>query len=128
MVLLVATADEERVDSILDDVESGHILVVSDDDDGGGEHSDPFETLNSFFLASTRLSKDVRDSTGLQRLLEALEVANPNRPPVGIELVTWRKSCELAEGIADGLVEEDGNPDDSAELALQLHDLLRPLI
>ena len=131
LVLLVPTSDEAAVDSILDEVESGEIIpIINDGPDGDAL---PFESLNNFFLAGERLRKDPRDADGLERLLEALKIADPNRPPSGVELKIWRQSCALAEYLADELVdgaddEDDGEPDPAQQVATELHDLLRPLI
>lgn len=126
-ILLVGTENEEQVDDILDDVESGKIIPVLAD---SGEDDDelPFENLNSFFLAGERLKRNPQDASGLQRLLEALEVADPDRPPSGVELGVWRRSCRLAEDLADTLIAEDGDVDLAKPIAESLHDLLRPLI
>ncbi|MCU1367464.1 MAG: peptidase family protein, partial [Ilumatobacteraceae bacterium] len=124
-VLSVPTSDEGRVDDILDEIESGDIIpVIQDGPDGDVV---PFESLNSFFLAGERLRKDARDADGLERLLEALEIADPNRPPRGVELRVWRRTCELAESLADALA-DDAEPEDVQAIAEALHDLLRPLI
>lgn len=134
-VLLVPTTDEERVDQILDDVESGEVIPVINDGPDGDEL--PFESLNSFFLAGERLRKDPRDADGLERLLDALKIADPNRPPRGVELRVWRRTCDLAEQLADALVADvdpadvvvgDDDMEASAMVASELHDLLRPLI
>ena len=136
-ILLVPTTDEEVVDHILDDVESGNVIPVINDGPGGDEL--PFESLNSFFLAGERLRKDSRDADGLERLLEALKVADPDRPPRGVELRLWRRTCDLAEELADTLVAEHDpaevefdeageEVDHAAKVAGDLHDLLRPLI
>jgi hypothetical protein len=126
-VLLVPTTDEETVERILDDVESGEIIPVINDGVDGDEL--PFESLNSFFLAGERLRKDPRDADGLERLLEAIKIADPNRPPSGVELRVWRRSCELAEQLADELVEAtDESLEGAQPVAQELHDLLRPLI
>lgn len=126
-VVLVPTADESRVEAILDEVESGEIIpVINDGPDGDAL---PFESLNSFFLAGERLRKDPRDADGLERLLEALTIADPNRPPSGVELGVWRQSCALAEQLADVLVEgSTGDLEAAQPVANELHDLLRPLI
>ncbi len=127
LVLLVPTEDESAVDAILDEVESGDVIPVINDGEDGDDL--PFESLNSFFLAGERLRKDPRDADGLERLLDALKIADPNRPPRGVELRVWRRSCELAEHLADTLVEgSDGELDDAKPVAEDLHDLLRPLI
>ena len=125
-VLLVPTSHEEQVDDILDDVESGKVIPIIDDGPDGDIV--PFESLNSFFLAGERLRRDPQDAAGLQRLLDALAIANPNRPPAGVELGVWRKSCALAEELADCLVDEESDMDDARPIAEALHDLLRPLI
>lgn len=127
LVLLVPTEDESAVDAILDEIESGDVIPVINDGEDGDEL--PFESLNSFFLAGERLRKDPRDADGLERLLDALKIADPNRPPRGVELRVWRRSCELAEQLADTLVEgSEGDLDDAMPVAEDLHDLLRPLI
>lgn len=127
-VLSVPTAAEHAVDDILDEVEVGEMIPVIHDGPEGDAL--PFESLNSFFLAGERLRKDARDADGLERLLEAIKIADPNRPPRGVELRVWRRSCELAEQLADVLV--DGSEDevitDAQPVAEALHDLLRPLI
>ncbi len=127
-VLSVPTSAEQDVDDILDEVESGEMIPVINDGPDGDVL--PFESLNSFFLAGERLRKNPRDADGLERLLEALQLADPNRPPRGVELRVWRRCCELAESLADALAEA---PDDSelehvTPVAEALHDLLRPLI
>lgn len=126
-VVLVPTSDESRVDAILDEVESGEIIPVIEDGPDGDAL--PFESLSSFFLAGERLRKDPRDANGLERLLDALKIADPDRPPSGIELRVWRRSCALAEQLADVLVEgSTGELDAALPVANELHDLLRPLI
>lgn len=127
-VLSVPTSAEGPVDDILDDVESGEMIPVINDGPDGDDL--PFESLNSFFLAGERLRKDPRDADGLERLLEALAIADPNRPPRGVELRVWRRSCELAESLADTLAEapDDSELEEAAPVAEALHDLLRPLI
>lgn len=126
-ILLVPTSDEEAVDEILDDVESGNYIPVNDDSSESCEL--PFDTMNSFFLAGERLRRESFDGTGVERLLDALKVADPARPPQGVELGVWRRSCQLAEELADILVDGD-RPDLEAVRAVanDLHDLLRPLI
>lgn len=139
-ILLVPTVDEEIVDQILDGIESGDVIPVINDGPDGDEL--PFESLNSFFLAGQRLRKDPRDADGLERLLDALKIADAGRPPRGVELRVWRRTCELAEQLADALVggadrddeigigdDSDGEEFESAiQAASDLHDLLRPLI
>ena len=127
-VLSVPTSAENPVDDILDEIESGEMIPVIND----GPEGDvlPFESLNSFFLAGERLRKNPRDADGLERLLEALKIADPNRPPRGVELRVWRRSCSLAEELADALADapDDSELEEATPVAEALHDLLRPLI
>jgi hypothetical protein len=128
-VLSVPTVAEHAVDDVLDEVEAGEMIPVLHE---GPEHDVlPFESLSSFFLAGERLRKDPMDADGLERLVEAINIADPDRPPRGVELRVWRKSCELAERLADAVIDgrdEEGSLDDAQPIAEALHDLLRPLV
>jgi hypothetical protein len=132
-ILLVHTSDEEVVDSLLDMVENGEVGIVAamalpaeeDDDDDRMA----IETLTVFFLAGERLRRDPLDADGIDQLLEAIELAEPDQAPYGVEPKLWARTCELADELAGALVDED-EPDEQAamEIAEQLHDLLRPYI
>ncbi|MBI4933943.1 MAG: hypothetical protein HY828_08700 [Actinobacteria bacterium] len=130
-VLLVRTADEALVESLLDLVEAGEDVELEADD--ADEHADddrlPFETLTTFFLAGERLKRNPLDADGLEDLLAAVEVAEPERPPFGVDQRLWERTCELADQLAGALVDDDV-PDEQAaqEIAESLHDLLRPYI
>jgi hypothetical protein len=132
-VLLVSTDDEGLVDSILDDVENdeGVELPEDDDDEGGGSDADrlPFETLTTFFLAGDRLQRNPLDADGLEQLLSATDVADPDRPPYGVDKRLWQRMCELADDLAAALVDGD-EPDvvETQAVAAELHDLLRPYV
>lgn len=127
-VLLVGTDDEELVDAILDAVESGEAAEPSatGDDD---EDQLPFETLTTFFLAGDRLQRNPLDADGLEQLLSATDVADPERPPYGVERRLWVRMCELADQLAAALVDGD-DPDlvETQAVAAELHDLLRPYV
>ena len=128
-VLLVSTDEEELVDAILDEVEAGD--DVEDDaelDDADGDRL-PFETLTTFFLAGERLQRNPLDADGLEQLLQATDVADPDRPPYGVDKRLWTRTCELADELAAALV--DGDEPDTEEtqaVAAELHDLLRPYV
>jgi hypothetical protein len=130
-VLLVSTEDEELVDSILDDVENDEGVELPGEDDNADPDADrlPFETLTTFFLAGDRLQKNPLDADGLEQLLSATDVADPDRPPYGVDKRLWVRMCELADELAAALV--DGEEPDVAEtqaVAAELHDLLRPYV
>jgi hypothetical protein len=118
--LVVPTDREAEVEVLLDRIEEG--------DADEGERL-PFETLTSFFLVGERLRRNPLDASGLEQLLAALEVADPLRPPFGVELRLWKRTCELAEELADALADDD-EPDveNAATIAHDLHDLLRPFV
>ncbi len=130
-VLLVGTENEELVDAILDEVENDEGVDLPDDDDDADEDADrlPFETLTTFFLAGDRLQKNPLDADGLEQLLAAIDVADPDRPPYGVDKRLWVRTCELADDLAAALV--DGDEPDAVEtqaVAGELHDLLRPYV
>jgi hypothetical protein len=134
-VLLVSTDDEQLVDSILDDVENDEGVELPDDADEedaeGGSEADrlPFETLTTFFLAGDRLQRNPLDADGLEQLLSATDVADPDRPPYGVDKRLWQRMCELADDLAAALVDGD-EPDvvETQAVAAELHDLLRPYV
>ena len=130
-VLLVGTENEELVDAILDEVENDEGVELPDDDDDDDEDADqlPFETLTTFFLAGDRLHKNPLDADGLEQLLAAIDVADPDRPPYGVDKRLWVRTCELADDLAAALV--DGDEPDAEEtqaVAGELRDLLRPYV
>ena len=129
-VLLVGTDDEELVDSILDDVENDEGIELPDDNDGDADADRlPFETLTTFFLAGDRLQRNPLDADGLEQLMSATDVADPERPPYGVDKRLWQRMCELADQLAAALV--DGEEPDVVEtqaVAAELHDLLRPYV
>lgn len=127
-ILLVGTDDEQLVDAILDDVENDGGVVLPDEIEDDADQL-PFETLTTFFLAGDRLQRNPLDADGLEQLLSATEVADPDRPPYGVEKRLWLRMCELAEELAAALV--DGEEPDVVEtqaVAAELHDLLRPYV
>ena len=147
-LLLVTTEHEAIAESLMDMIEKGEFATHGDDLDfdldggkkhrGGRQRDDdgdqsgerlPFETLTTFFLAGQRLQKNPLDADGLEQLLQATEVAEPTRPPYGVDIRLWQRTCELADELADALVDGD-EPDHDAAVAVaaELHDLLRPYI
>jgi hypothetical protein len=130
-VLLVRTHDEALVESLLDLVEAGDTAEIEADDDDLHAEDDrlPFETLTTFFLAGERLKRNPLDADGLEELLAAVEVAEPTRPPYGVEPRLWQRTCELADELAGALVDDDLPDEETAQtVAGELHDLLRPYI
>lgn len=136
-VLLVATEHEDAVEAILDAVEQGkaELKPVIDREDPsealapGADGPLPFETLTTFFLAGERLQKNPLDADGLELLIKAIDVADPANPPYGVERPLWKRTCELADQLADALAgEEDPDEDEAVDAAGELFDLLRPYV
>lgn len=128
-VLLVGTAYEELVDAILDDVENDEGVELPDDEDEDDADQLPFETLTTFFLAGDRLQRNPLDADGLEQLLNATEVADPARPPYGVDKRLWQRTCELADELAAALADgEDPDMVETQAVAAELHDLLRPYV
>jgi hypothetical protein len=130
-VLLVGTDDEELVDSILDEVENDEGIELPDEADDGEGDADrlPFETLTTFFLAGDRLQRNPLDADGLEQLLSATDVADPDRPPYGVDKKLWQRMCELADELAAALADgEDPDVVETQAVAAELHDLLRPYV
>jgi hypothetical protein len=128
----VSTDHEELVDSILDDVENDEGVELPDESEDGGDGTEdrlPFETLTTFFLAGDRLQRNPLDADGLEQLLSATDVADPDRPPYGVDKRLWQRMCELADDLAAALVDGD-EPDvvETQAVAAELHDLLRPYV
>jgi hypothetical protein len=127
VTLVVHSDDEAEVEALLDAVESGEIGMPAVDS-ADGERL-PFETLTTFFLAGERLRKNPLHADGLNELTKALDVADPQRPPYGVDSRLWGRTCELAEELVDALVEGDEPElDDAKSIAGELHDLLRPFV
>lgn len=135
-VLVVPTAQEAVVESLLDMIENGQYGVGDDElaldvdgDDEGDDDELPFETLTTFFLAGERLQRNPFDADGLEQLLEAIDVADPAHPPYGVDVRLWQRTCALAEALADALAgDEQPDSDVAQQAAADLHDLLRPFI
>jgi isopentenyldiphosphate isomerase len=125
-LLLVSSTDEDVVEALLDDIESGEYVDVGGAHVPTAEDELSAEVLTTFFLAAERLQRDPLDADGLDHLRRATEVADPEVAPFGVTARLWRLTCELAEDIVDALV-DDEEPDHDAAMAsaAKLHELLR---
>ena len=131
-LLVVPTANEALAESLMDMIEQGeftaHADDLDDDLDDEGERL-PFETLTTFFLAGSRLQKNPMDADGLEQLIAATAVADPARPPYGVDGRLWQRTCELADELAGALADADEpDHDETVAVASELHDLLRPYV
>lgn len=126
-LLLVATDDEDVVDALLDDIESGEYVDVEGARAPTSDEELHAEALTDFFLAAERLQRDPLDADGIEHLRRATENADPELAPFGVTPTLWQRTCDLAEQVVDALVLDDG-PDHEAAMdaAARLHELLRP--
>lgn len=126
--LVVPTSHEAVVESLLDMIENGEFGVGDEPEDEVADAL-PFETLTSFFLVGERLQRNPLDADGLEQLLAAIELAEPKRPPYGVDVRLWQRTCELADELAGALADSD-EPDEVAaqDAAAELYTLLRPFI
>ncbi len=128
-LLVVPTANEPVVESLMDMIEQGEFTAHVDDIDADDGERLPFETLTTFFLAGSRLQKNPMDADGLEQLVAAIAVADPARPPYGVDIRLWQRTCELADELADALADADEpDHDETVAVASELHDLLRPYV
>lgn len=125
--LVVHSDDEPEIEALLDSVESGEIGMPNEE--VADAERLPFETLTTFFLVGERLRKNPLHADGLNELTRALDLADPKRPPYGVDSRLWVRTCEMAEELVDALVEGDEPDVDEAQaIAQDLHDLLRPYV
>lgn len=133
-LLVVPTTNEALVESLMDMIEQGEFAAHADDIDIDGDSGEegerlPFETLTTFFLAGVRLQKNPMDADGLEQLIAATSVADPARPPYGVDIRLWQRTCELADELAGALADSDEpDHDETVAVASELHDLLRPYV
>ena len=128
--LVVAEADEDRVESVLADLPDPDESQISSDD-GVAVH----ELLDSVFMSSDRLARNGADASGTLQLVEAADVVEQLALPFGFEPAQWRtfvgRVLELRDALG-GQGGEDGteSPSDEevAELAAGVRDLVRQYV
>jgi hypothetical protein len=118
--LIVAEADEVRVDEIIDG-----IVEPEDDDD---RPAAPPELLGELFVAADRLSHDPDDSGAQRALRGGAEAARDGAPPFGVERAWWRTVAEQANELVLRLGAHGVEHDEVAERAAALRDVLRPFV
>jgi hypothetical protein len=116
-LLLVPVAAETVVDELLDAVESGDVMLLDDSD---GE--EPALNMTDLFTLADRLRREPKDQRGLQ-LLEVAQDLDPERPPYGVALVTWRQAVGACRRLHDAL---EGDEITVVEVAEELWALVRP--
>jgi hypothetical protein len=119
--LVIAEADEGFTEALLDEVEYG-----DEEDDAGRDPDD--HTVDSLFLAASRLGSDPGDAHGLKTLASVIDQVSMSRPPFGFNRVAWRQIAVSTDKLAGLLADGDVPSSDSAAAATELRLLLQPFV
>jgi hypothetical protein len=118
-LLLVPIAAEEVVDELLDAVESGDVMLLDD-----GEADEPALGMAELFTMADRLRREPNDQRGRALLAQATEL-DPERPPYGVALVTWRQAVGACDRLGDAIARDEIAV---VEIAEELWSLVRPFV
>lgn len=119
-VLLVPVAAEEFVDELLDAIETGDVMLL-DDADG----VEPVLGMADLFTLADRLRREPKDHRGRQLVAVAVAELNPERPPYGVSLATWRQGVGACVRLAEAF---DTDEIAVVEIAEELWSLVRPFV
>jgi hypothetical protein len=136
--LVVASEDEERVDSVF-----AELTPIEDDDEPEDDFAEGIddgllvqETLSNLFIAADRLQHNPLDGTSSRQAIEARDVARTLRLPFGFEPVQWQAILGSADELVAS-VQPDApdpssapQPDDAAirDAAVDLRRRLREVV
>ncbi len=141
LTLVVAVADEDLVDGLLDAMESSDRVGRlrgddddfddDDDDDDDEEEGDGGErahaAMSDLFVAADRLIQRPDDGRIAEQLAAATLIVQDSRPPFGFEQVAWLQIRELATAALE-TIESDAGDESVSREARTLRDALRPYI
>jgi hypothetical protein len=116
-ILVVAIADEDTVDSILDQAEFS---------DNQTEMSP--EIMSDLFVAADKLRRSANDGGSMASLADHLETMSPLRPPFGVERLVWKKIVDSSSMLSDTICDERSTDDAIRSKAGELRDLLHPYV
>jgi hypothetical protein len=119
--LVVREADTERVEQLIDDIDSGAIDEDDPDSDGGAE------LLSSLYVASDVLQHDAGAAMAVVELLEAADQVAELGPPYGVDGDLWRELQRRTDVLASRLGDEASDEDVMAA-ARDLREAVRPLV
>ena len=127
-VLLAASAVENEVEEMLDEIENNIGISDDSDDDGGDDRNGVADSkvLGQLSTLAQRISRNPSDTNAirtLERLLEEIDGANAPRE---ISDSVWRQVKDLANQIEESLI-GSSQPDESTamDLAGRLFAILR---
>jgi hypothetical protein len=119
--LVVRDTDADRVEQLIDDIDSGAIAEDEPDSDAGAE------LLSSLYVASDVLQHDARAVMAVVELLEAAERVAELGPPYGVDGDLWRELQRRTDVLAGRLADEASDEDVMAA-ARDLREAVRPLV
>ena len=119
-LLLVPVAAEEFVDELLDAIETGDVMLLDD-----AEGAEPVMGMADLFTLADRLRREPKDQRGRQLLAGAVADLNPERPPYGVSLATWRRAVGACERLGEVI---DTDEIAVVEIAEELWALVRPFV
>ena len=119
--LVVEAIDEDRVDTIVEELTDG-------EEDDAEDAPVATDVLSELFVAADKLRKSPRDGKTIARAIEEATTIIAMSPPYGFERATWAK-VGLRAGALRKLLENDDADDDAVvEAAEELRDLLHPMV
>lgn len=121
--LVVAEADAERVEALLDELED-EAEDRSDDLPEPADDEAPYEALADLYLAADRLEDAPDDPDAVAAFVDALAAVDGARPPYGVSDPEWARITELAAAVRAALEPGGAGDDAVASSARALRDLL----
>ena len=121
--LVVAEADADLAEELIEDVDAPDALDAEDDD---GDDA-AARVLSSLYVTSDVLVGDPDSSAAVLELLESVEAAGSLPLPYGLDGDQWAALLRAAEDLADLLGEGGEGPEVSAAARL-LRDAVYPLV
>ena len=123
--LVVAEADSDRVEELLDELEYPDALEESADEGGDDEAS--YEIVSELFVAADRLMHAPDDAAVVGEAVKAVEAAVAIPRPFGFSPEEWGRIKAFASGMGED-VSNDADDEVVVEGARNLRDLLRKYV
>lgn len=122
----VALDDEERVDTLIEDVTNAwEDEQVTDDEIDGPDAQD---VLSELFVSADRLMHDASDRAATVRFDDAAQSATTMMVPFGFAEADWRAITDLVVAVRELLSEAGTGDEEIVEAAAALRSHLRPLV
>lgn len=126
-LLVVAAADEVRVDDALQDagsIDDGDLALEPDDDADGADDEAAMEALSRLHDVADRLARRPDNEHAAQDLVASADVVRSHTAPWGFDGATWQRILDAA-GSLETLLAEFAPVGDVVEGAERLRDLVR---